>query len=148
MNSLQLLGALAAASLAPPMAEAPMNNPCAHIQWSASFLYRYPRLAAACQKVEVQNGIKYAKFTGRVVLVNTHHVVVAVVNEAGVAGGAIKWKTPAEDDLTINDKQSKIGDLNKGDTLTFWIQEGKLTVSEMPGGKGQPFANAKHPRTL
>lgn len=146
MNHYHLLavGAMAATSMLPVGAHAPVSNPCAYIQWNAIILNRYPSLTAACQTVEVQNGIKYAKFTARVVKIRHHQVVVSVFDVEGTPGGSIRWSTAPDDDLSINDKEIKVSNLNRGDTLTFWIQEGKFKIVAMPGGKGLAFANGRH----
>lgn len=127
------------------MADDPaMNNPCANIKWSLSFLKHYPRAPAACQTVEEKDGAKYAKFTGKVASVDASGVQVAVNNVAGTSVAMIQWQAAPSEAMVINDKEATVGDLKKGDKLTFWIQEGKFTISLHPGQKPLPFGKATH----
>ena len=119
--------------------EPPMNNPCSNIKWSGTFLNKYPRAPAACQTVDIKDGIKYAKFEGKVLDLNPDSVKVAIVNVAGTPSGEVAWHTSPDDDIMINNKMSKISDLKKGDGLEFWVQEGKYLVSTSPGAKGLPI---------
>jgi hypothetical protein len=119
--------------------EPPMNNPCANIQWSGKFLSKYPRAPAACQTVDMKDGVKYAKFEGKVLDVNADSVKVAIVNVAGTPSGEVAWHTTADDDIMINNKMSKVADLKKGDGLEFWVQEGKFLISTSPGAHQLPI---------
>jgi hypothetical protein len=123
------------------------NNPCAGIQWSHEFLATYPKAPAACQTVETKDGMKYAQFKGQVVSSGADSVVVNLVNVAGTAGAAIAWHwdASADESLLINDKDAKVSDLKKGDTVTFYVEEKKFTIFMHPGGKPLPITKLGAP---
>lgn len=123
--------------------EPPMNNPCANIQWSGKFLDAYPRAPAHCQTVETQDGVKYAKFEGRVVNVDPSHVEVDLVNVADTPDTAIDLNQGSDDPIMINNKPGKIADLKTHDTMTFWVQEGMYLISTRPGGPTLPISNVR-----
>jgi len=149
MNLVKTLAccAIAAVPLAAVAQNAGYNNPCAGIQWSRKFLATYPKAPAACQTVETKDGAKYAQFKGKVVSVGADSVVVNLVNVAGTPGAAIAWHTSADADETIliNDKEAKAGDLKKGDTVTFYVEEKKFTIFMQPGGKPLPITKLGGP---
>jgi hypothetical protein len=141
MNFVKALACCAIAVM--PMVSVAQNNPCANIKWGLQFLNRYPNAPAACQTVETKDGIKYAQFKGKVVGVGPSSIEVAIENVAGTPRGTIEWMTEPDEDMMINDKAAKVGDLKNGDMLTFWVQEGKMGASTRPGGHALPFANPK-----
>jgi len=113
----------------------PMNNPCSDIKWNAKFLEMYPRAAVACQTVEVKNGVRYAKFVGRVTKVNADSMELEVHNVAGTAVGTSLWHTTPDETLSIGGREAKAKDLKKGDELTFWVAEGSAEMAPKPGAK-------------
>ena len=145
MNLIKVLAccAIAAGPIVSVADEPPMNNPCANIQWSRKFLAEYPRAPAGCQTVEVQNGVKYAKFSGKVVKVTANHVAVEITNVAGTPGASLDWNVKPDDEMLIHDKPEKVGDLKKGDSITFWVQEKMYKIFLAPGGKALPISNLK-----
>ena len=147
MNLVKTLAccAIAAVPLAAVAQDAAYNNPCAGIQWSRRFLATYPKAPAACQTVETKDGAKYAQFKGKVAAIGADSVTVNVVNVAGTPGAAITWTTSMDEPLTINDKEGKVGDLKKGDTLMFYVEEKKFTIFMHPGGKPLPFTKPGPP---
>ena len=72
-------------------------------------------------------------------------VTVNVVNVAGTPGAALAWHAGMDEPLMINDKEAKVGDLKKGDTVTFYVQEGKFTIFMHPGGKPLPITKLGAP---
>ena len=146
MNLVKTLAccAIAAVPLA-AVAQTAYNNPCAGIQWSRKFLATYPKAPAACQTVETKDGVKYAQFKGVVVSAGADSVTVNMVNVAGTPGGAIAWHASADEPMLINDKEAKVGDLKKGDTVTFYVEEKKFTIFMHPGGKPLPITKLGAP---
>jgi hypothetical protein len=123
--------------------EPPMNNPCANIQWSGRFLDAFPRAPAHCQTVETQDGVKYAKFEGKVVTVDPSHVEVDIVNVADTPDTAIDLNQGSDDAILINNKPGRMADLKTHDTMTFWVQEGMYLISTHPGGPSLPISNVR-----
>jgi hypothetical protein len=66
---------LLAASIAWP---ADLPESCANIKWNAAFLKDYPNAPVTCQEVTVKDGVKYAKFYGKVSKVDHQSVQVAI----------------------------------------------------------------------
>lgn len=121
------------------------NNPCSAIQWSRKFLATYPKAPAACQTVETKDGVKYAAFAGQVKAIDANSITVNVVNVAGTPGGAMRWNVGMDEPLTLDGKDAKVGDLKKGDKITFYVAEGKFTIFMKPGGKALPFTKLGAP---
>ena len=121
------------------------NNPCSAIQWSRKFLATYPKAPAACQTVETKDGVKYAAFNGQVKDIDADSVTVNVLNVAGTPGGAMRWHTAMDEPMMIDGKDAKVGDLKKGDKVTFYVAEGKFTIFMKPGGKALPFTKLGAP---
>jgi hypothetical protein len=119
--------------------DAGYNNPCAGIQWSHKVLAQYPKAPAGCQTVETKNGVKYAVYKGKVVTLGADSVTANIVNVADTPVAAIAWQTSADEPLMINDKEGKVGDLKKGDTLTLYVPEKTFTVEMHPGSRALPI---------
>jgi hypothetical protein len=120
---------LCAASLTGVAAEP--NSACSTMVYHKSFLDQYPRAPAVCRQVDVKNGVKSAKFTGKVVSRDKGAITVQFLNVAGdaVAGMEPATFTPAEGArLTVNGKTTKYSDLKNGDTLNFWVSENRAGI--------------------
>jgi hypothetical protein len=102
---------------------------CADIKWNPAFLTDFPKAPAACQDVTVKDGVKYAKFDGKVAKVDAHFVEVAIADDAGLPISTIAFQIGVGGRITINDKVEKVKDLKLGDQLTFWVREGQFGIS-------------------
>jgi len=120
-------GAFAAGETA-PMAPAAKET-CSNIKWSPTFLTDFPKAAAACQDVTVRDGVKYAKFDGKVSKVGGDFVQVAIADDAGLPISTIAFQIGVGGRITLGDKVEKVKDLKVGDQLTFWVREGQFGVS-------------------
>jgi hypothetical protein len=147
MNNLQslLLCAItvpvsAFAAEAPLAVDTPSNS-CANIQWNSAFLKEMPKAAAACREVTVKDGIKYAKFNGKVSKVGNNFVQVEVSDVADIPISTIAFQTGVGGRITLNDKIIKVADLRLGDKLTFWVHEGQFGIS--PTLTDQPMSIIK-----
>jgi hypothetical protein len=107
------------------------NSACSTMVYHKSFLDQYPRAPAVCTQVDMKNGVKSAKFTGKVVSREKGAITVQFLNVAGdpVGGMEPATFTPAEGaKLTVNGKTTKYSDLKKGDTLNFWVSENRAGI--------------------
>ena len=147
MNNLQ---SLLACAIAVPViafaAEAPLtvdtpSNSCASIQWNAAFLKEMPKAAAACREVTVKDGVKFAKFNGKVSKVGNNFVQVEVSDVADTPISTIAFQTGVGGRITLDDKIIKVADLRLGDKLTFWVHEGQFGIS--PTMTDQPMSIIK-----
>jgi hypothetical protein len=120
--------ALAFAAAAVAADEAPKES-CANIEWSPAFLKDYPKAPVACREVTVKDGIKYAKFNGKVSKVGHHRVQVEISDVADIPISTIAFQIGVGGRITIGDKVEKVKDLRLGDQLTFWVREGEFGIS-------------------
>jgi hypothetical protein len=147
MNNLQSLllctiavPAIALAAEAPLAVDTPANS-CANIQWNSAFLKEMPKAAAACREVTVKDGVKFAKFNGKVSKVGNNFVQVEVSDVADIPISTIAFQTGVGGRITLNDKIIQVADLRLGDKLTFWVHEGQFGIS--PTLTDQPMSIIK-----
>lgn len=119
---------LAARAESPPIVNAGVEK-CSGIKWSVSFLERYPKAPAACRAVETLEGVKYAKFVGKVSKVGSTFVEVAVTDVADYPISTIAFEIGVGGRITVNDKVEKVSELKVDDRLTFWVKEGDFGIS-------------------
>ena len=102
---------------------------CAHIKWNAAFLKDYPNAPVTCQEVTVKDGVKYAKFYGKVSKVDHQSVQVAISDVGNFPVSSIAFEVGQGGLITLGDKTEMVRDLRVGDLLTFWVREGEFGVS-------------------
>jgi hypothetical protein len=124
-----------------PLAVDTPGNSCANIQWNSAFLKEMPKAAAACREVTVKDGVKFAKFNGKVSKVGNNFVQVEVSDVADIPISTIAFQTGVGGRITLNDKIIKVADLRLGDKLTFWVHEGQFGIS--PTLTDQPMSIIK-----
>jgi hypothetical protein len=118
-----------AATAAVPTTIDTTTNSCSTILWNPAFLADFPKAAAACREVTVKDGVKYAKFDGKVSKVGHQYVQVEVSDVAGIPISTIAFEIGTGGRITMTDKVVKVADLRTGDQLTFWVREGKFGIS-------------------
>lgn len=126
--SLIAVPAFALAASEPPETAAPRES-CSNIEWSTAFLKEYPKAPAACREVTVRDGMKYARFNGKVSKVGANFVQVEVSDVANTPISTIAFRVGAGGRITIGDKLERVSDLRVGDPLTFWVREGQFGIS-------------------
>jgi hypothetical protein len=130
-----LLGAAAWSAVETP------KESCANIKWNPAFLKDYPKAPVTCQEVTVKDGIKYAKFNGKVSKVNHQTVQVEITDVGNIPVSTIAFEVGKGGRITLGDKTEMVKDLQVGDQLTFWVREGEFGVS--PTLLDQPIAIIK-----
>jgi hypothetical protein len=136
MNAIKIFGfaafvvvpAFAISAIAAPTVPAAQES-CANIRWNAAFLTDYPKAPAACREVVVKDGVKYAKFNGKVSKVGHHFVQVAILDVADIPISSIAFEIGAGGEITVGDTVESVKDLKLGDKLSFWVPEGQFGVS-------------------
>ncbi len=108
--------------------DAPKES-CAGIRWNPAFLQDYPKAAAACREVTVKDGVKFAKFNGKVSKVDDRWVDVEISDVMDIPISTVAFQVGVGGQVTMNDKVEKVKDLKVGDVLTFWVQEGEFGIS-------------------
>jgi hypothetical protein len=120
---------------------------CSNIEWSAAFLKDYPKAPVACREVTVKDGVKYARFNGKVSKVGHDFVQVEISDVADNPISTIAVKTGVGGRITMGDTVERVKDLKVGDQLTFWVREGQFgispTLSDRPMAIIKPDAMSK-----
>lgn len=132
--------AMVVAAGAAPTAVGPKES-CSGIEWSPAFLKDYPKAPVACREVTVKDGIKYAKFNGKVSKVGKSFVQVEISDVADIPVSTIAFAIGSGGRITVEDKAEKVKDLKVGDKLTFWVREGQFGIS--PTLTDQPMSIIK-----
>jgi hypothetical protein len=124
--------ALILVSLVVPSMAIALDSPkesCSGIQWSPDFLKEYPKAPAACREITVNNGVKYAKFNGKVSKTGSTLVQVEISDVADIPISTIAFQVGVGGRVTVDGREESVKDLKVGDVLTFWVREGQFGVS-------------------
>ncbi len=113
---------------------------CTEVKYSSEFLAKYPQAPAACLEARDNDGKRYAKFNARVFLNSADRTTVELLNVKGDRLSTFSFKPAAEAGVNINGKKVKFTDLKKGETISFWVSEDRMTASEMPGSTEESWA--------
>jgi hypothetical protein len=122
------LSVFAFAANASPTVEAPKES-CSNLEWSPAFLKDYPKAPVACREVTVKDGVKFAKFNGKVSKVGHHFVQVEISDVADIPVSTIAFQIGTGGHITMADKVVMVRDLKVGDQLTFWVREAQFGIS-------------------
>jgi hypothetical protein len=106
---------------------------CSHLTFSHDFLAKYPKAGAACIEARVYKGHRYAKFNGKVYLMNPDSLTVQVFNVAGDPIDTITFKPQPGTKLIVNGEPETFDQLKKGDPVTFWVSEKRFSIYGAPG---------------
>ena len=113
---------------------------CTEVKYSSEFLAKYPDAPAACLEARDRDGKRYAKFNARVSLNSPDRTTVELLNVRGDRLSTFSFKPSPEAGVHINGEKVKFTDLKKGETISFWVSEDRLTASELPGDTEDSWA--------
>jgi hypothetical protein len=113
---------------------------CSEMKYSSEFLAKYPQAPAACLEARDHDGKRYAKFNARVFLNSADRTTVELLNVKGDPLTTFSFKPAADAGVNINDKKVKFTDLKKGEKISFWVSEDRMTASELPGATEDSWA--------
>jgi len=113
---------------------------CTEVKYSSEFLTKYPDAPAACLEARDHDGKRYAKFNARVFLNSADRTTVELLNVKGDRISTFSFKPSPEAGVNIDGKKVKFTDLKKGETISFWVSEDRLTASELPGSSEESWA--------
>jgi hypothetical protein len=113
---------------------------CTEVKYSSEFLAKYPEAPAACLEARDHDGKRYAKFNARVFLNSADRTTVELLNVKGDPLSTFSFKPAPEAGVSIDGKKTKFTDLKKGETISFWVSEDRMTASEMPGSTEESWA--------
>jgi hypothetical protein len=103
------------------------SNNCDDVQWSEEMRQRYPDIDSACRSVEERNGKKYVRFEGTVRSASASKLDVDFRG-----GGRVQMEPPEGTQIYMNGKQIPVSDLRRGDQLTFYVPEDRMSVQFYP----------------
>jgi hypothetical protein len=112
--------------------------PCSDLTFSKAFLTKYPKAPAACIEARTYNGKKYAKFDGKVYLVEGPNMTIEFHNVAGDVLSSFTVQPSQTATLLVNGKQEHFSDLKKGDPISIWVSQDRFdfyTVLGKSAGK-------------
>jgi hypothetical protein len=143
-------GALIGSALALPLAistalaESPMASDekiaCTEVKYSSEFLAKYPDAPAACIEAVEKEGKRYAKFNAKVFLNSADRTTVELLNTKGDPLTTFSFKPGPDAAVSIEGEKTKFTDLKKGEKISFWVSEDRLTAQEMPGSTEDSWA--------
>lgn len=103
------------------------SNNCDDVQWSQEMQERYPNIGSACQSVEERNGKKYVKFEGTVRSARESELDIDFKG-----GGRVQMQPPEGTKVYMNGKPISVAELERGDRLTFYVPEDRMTAQFYP----------------
>ncbi len=115
---------------------------CSELHFSQAFLDKYPKAPMACQEGRVYKGDRYAKFTGKVYLNSADRTTITIQDKDGNDVTTLSIKPGPDSAVKINGKDVKFKDLQKGETMTFWISEKRLGAQALPAPTNDRWALA------
>ena len=110
---------------------------CGSVTWSQASLQKYPTIATACQEVLQRDGKSYVRFAGEVVRVADGGRQLTIDFEGG---GVFTVSPPENMSVTINDRRTRVRDLERGDQLNFYIPQDRLAVVNLFDGDAKTAA--------
>lgn len=105
------------------------SNDCDAVQWSDEMKKRYPDIGSACQSVEERDGKKYVKFQGTVRSTRNRGSALEIDFQGG---GRVQMQPPENTQIFMDGKEVPVSDLERGDRLTFYVPEDRMTAHFYP----------------
>jgi hypothetical protein len=104
------------------------TSDCTQINWSPEMLAKHPKIASACQEVMHRDGKTYVKFEG-------------TVKKVAKGGSEVTMDMKGADRIVLNPDPNKVmyiggnkvkvKNLKPGDTLTFYVPDGRVVAAVM-----------------
>jgi hypothetical protein len=113
---------------------------CAEMKYSAEFLAKWPNSPAACREARDHGGKRYAQFKARVFLNSADRTTVELLNVKGDRLSTFSFKPAADAGVMIDGKKVKFTDLKKGEEISFWVSEDRMSAHEQPGSTEESWA--------
>ncbi|HWN06129.1 MAG TPA: hypothetical protein VNO53_03115 [Steroidobacteraceae bacterium] len=113
---------------------------CTDMKYSSEFLSKYPDAPAACIEAVEKEGKRYAKFNAKVFLNSADRTTVELLNTKGDRLSTFSFKPGPDAGVDIDGKKTKFTDLKKGEKISFWVSEDRLSAQEMPGSTEESWA--------
>ena len=136
---LVLLG-LALGPLAAQAQDAPKLNCLTDFVFSQEFLQKYPNAGAACREIVEKNGQKWARFDANVDEVRGEKVTATFTSTHDRPLTKITFEASPDARVEMNGKDIKFTELKKGEKISFWVSEDRLTAAEQPGDTAESWS--------
>jgi hypothetical protein len=118
---------------APPDPNSLPKVSCADFKYSSEFLAKYPKAPAACLEGRTYNGMNYAKFNAKVSNVTNNDLTVDLLDVAGAPITSMTIKpSDSKSYILVNGKQTQVGQMSVGDSITFWVPQSRMEVNALP----------------
>ena len=95
---------------------------CSSLHYSKGFLGKYPHAPAACLEARVYKGATYMKVKGKVYVLDSPTLSVALMDPYGNTLGTVTVKD-SRLRVIVNGKIVHVADLQTDQELTFWVPE-------------------------
>lgn len=126
------------------LAESPMASDtkiaCSEVKYSSEFLAKYPDAPAACVEAVEKGGKRYAKFKARVYLNSKDRTTVELLNTRGDHLSTFSFKPAADAGVDVDGKKVPFHELKKGEKISFWVSEDRLTAADQPGDTAESWS--------
>jgi hypothetical protein len=106
---------------------------CSELHFSKAFLDKYPKAPMACQEARVYKGARYAKFTARVYLTSKDRTTVEMLDKDGNMVTTFSVRPGPDSKVKMGDHEVGFQDLQKGEKISFWVSEKRMSAQELPG---------------
>ena len=104
------------------------GSTCADINWSPEMLAKHPKIGSACQEVMQRNGTTYVRFDGTVTKVAKGGSEVTMDMKGG---DKLVLNPDPNRSVYIGGKKTPVKSLRPGDSLTFYVPEGRVVAAVM-----------------
>jgi hypothetical protein len=131
--------AIGTALAADPMAS-DTKIACTEVKYSSEFLSRYPDAPAACIEAVEKGGKRYAKFNAKVFLNSADRTTVELLNTKGDRLSTFSFKPGPDAAVNTDGEKTKFTDLKRGEKISFWVSEDRLSAAELPGDTEESWA--------
>lgn len=113
---------------------------CAEVKYSAEFLAKYPDSPAACREAVDRDGKRYVKFKAKVFLTSADRTTVELLNVKGDTLSTFSFKPAPGAGVDVDGKKVEFKDLKKGEEISFWVSQDRLSAHQLPGSTEESWA--------
>lgn len=107
---------------------------CTDVNWHRDLLGKYPWVADACHEVVIVDGQKWARFEADFQRINRDGSIVSdFKNRQGRSRGNIELMPGPDQRVTLDGRPHRFSELQRGQTLNFYVPEGMYGFSMTPG---------------
>lgn len=114
---------------------------CQNVNWHANLLSEYPWVVEACHEVILVDGQKWARFEADFDRMNRDGSFGSTFKgPQGRSRGSIDMMPGAEQRVLLDGRPTRFSDLRQGQTLNFYVPEGKFAFAAAPGAPEEQLA--------